>query len=276
MVNAIKSAIENVPEIIPEDCYMKDGLLHCSKCNEPKQFMLPIFGDKKLVYIMCQCERDAEKALQLKFRTDMNDEEIARSRSIASTSKNFSEHTFDKDDGSQPEMKKIRKYAKDFKTHYERQSGLLLYGPCESGKTFAAECIANRVVEMGYPALVTNFSKISESLMACNFDERTAYYSCLTKYPLLVIDDLGVERETDYMMEIIQRVIDERDTSGKPMIITTNFSPEEINNPKTDDWARVFSRIKRTCYPILFKDGNFRSQQFKSNLSEMDKYFSDC
>lgn len=276
MLEAISNVINNIPGDENSDTFMQDGLLHCNKCREPKQMFLNIFGGQQIVHIMCDCEKKEEQERQLKFRTTLNDEEIERSRCIAMNSPEFYKHVFANDSGQQPAMKKIRKYANDFKTNYERNTGLLLYGPCESGKTFAAECIANRAVDLGYPVLVTNFGKIAEEIMACPFDERAAYYSCLSKYPLLVIDDLGRERETDYMMEVIQRVIDERDRSGKPMIISTNFSPDEVNRPKNDNWARVFSRIKRTCYPILFEGGFFRTEQFKKNKSEMDKYFSDC
>ena len=50
-------------------------------------------------------------------------------------------------------------------------------------------------------------------------------------YSLLVVDDLGVERNTEYAMEQIFIVIDSRYRSKKPLIVTTNLKLEEIKNP---------------------------------------------
>lgn len=262
-----------VPEQHPEGMYMQDGLYHCEKCRTPKQTAIKIFGTERIVWVMCDCEIQEEKDKQLKLKTNMNNEEIARSRQLAMLNPDFVEHTFANDNGKQPKIKDCRNYANDFKTNYESGRGLILYGSCGTGKTYAAEAIANRVIDQGYPALITNFSKISEAVGTCNFEEKAAYYSSLTKYPLLVIDDLGRERETDYMMEIVQRVIDERSRSGKPMVISTNFTSENFKNPHSDAWARVFSRIFRYCYPIKFDGEDNRKIEANENFREMKKYF---
>lgn len=274
MVDAIASVINSIPVSEPEGMFLKDGLYHCKECGQPKQTGIHIFGQDKNVWIMCKCEKEQEEADKLKFKTDMTNEEITRIRSVAMNSPDFKDHTFANDNGKQPNlMKNCQKYANDFKLHLEKGSGLLMYGSCGTGKTYAAEAIANRVIDAGYPVLITNFGKIAEAVTACGFDERAYYYSSLTKYPLIVIDDMGRERETDYMMEIIQRVIDERDRSGKPMIISTNFSNEDFKNPRNDNWARVFSRIFRTCYPMKFDGDDNRKVDARDNFREMKNYF---
>ncbi len=77
---------------------------------------------------------------------------------------------------------------------------------------------------------------------------------------LLVIDDLGVERSTEYAMEKMFTVIDSRYRSRKPLIVTTNLKLEEIKNPPDLTHARIYDRILERCAPVLFSGKNFREE----------------
>ena len=77
---------------------------------------------------------------------------------------------------------------------------------------------------------------------------------------LLIIDDLGVERSTDYAMEQMFFVIDSRYRSRRPMIITTNLKLSELKNPPDLAHARIYDRILERCAPILFDGKNFREE----------------
>ena len=87
------------------------------------------------------------------------------------------------------------------------------------------------------------------------------FIASLGMYDLLVIDDLGVERNTEYAMEQMFTVIDGRYRSRKPMIITTNLKLEEIKNPPDLAHARIYDRILEWCAPVLFSGRNFREEQ---------------
>ena len=77
---------------------------------------------------------------------------------------------------------------------------------------------------------------------------------------LLIIDDLGVERSTEYAMEQMFFVIDSRYRSRRPMIITTNLKLAELKNPPDLAHARIYDRILERCAPILFAGKNFREE----------------
>ena len=79
-------------------------------------------------------------------------------------------------------------------------------------------------------------------------------------HKLLVIDDLGVERSTEYAMEQMFFVIDSRYRSRRPMIITTNLKLGELKNPPDLAHARIYDRILERCAPILFDGKNFREE----------------
>ncbi len=75
-----------------------------------------------------------------------------------------------------------------------------------------------------------------------------------------IIDDLGVERNTEYAMEQMFTVIDSRYRSKKPLIVTTNLKLEEIKNPPDLARARIYDRILERCASVLFSGKNFREE----------------
>ena len=91
-------------------------------------------------------------------------------------------------------------------------------------------------------------------------EDRAAFIASLDEYDLLIIDDLGVERSTDYAMEQMFFVIDSRYRSRRPMIITTNLKLSELKNPPDLAHARIYDRILERCAPILFDGKNFRGK----------------
>ena len=66
---------------------------------------------------------------------------------------------------------------------------------------------------------MTNFALILNDL-AASFENRNEYISRLCRYPLLILDDFGMERGTEYGLEQVFNVIDSRYRSGKPLIGT--------------------------------------------------------
>ena len=83
---------------------------------------------------------------------------------------------------------------------------------------------------------------------------------------LLIIDDLGVERDTPYVLETVYLVIDERYKSGKPFIITTNLSLEELRNPADLEHGRIYDRIMERCVPVAFSGKNYRTDKGRKNM----------
>ena len=77
-----------------------------------------------------------------------------------------------------------------------------------------------------------------------------AFLFALASYQLLIIDDLGVERNSGYALEIIFSVIDRRIRSGRPLIITTNLPLKEIKSETMLDKRRIYDRILEMCTPM--------------------------
>lgn len=108
--------------------------------------------------------------------------------------------------------------------------------------------------------LMTNFPTILNRLTGMFSEDRSEFIASFDEYDLLIIDDLGVERSTEYAMEQMFFVIDSRYRSRRPMIITTNLKLSELKNPPDLAHARIYDRILERCAPILFDGKNFREE----------------
>ena len=99
---------------------------------------------------------------------------------------------------------------------WERRQELLLWGGVSIGKTFAIACIANAPTEKGVPVLMTNFSKILNSLSGMFSEDKNKYFASFREFGLLIIDDLGIERNSEYVLEQICNIVDSHYLSHLP------------------------------------------------------------
>ena len=149
-----------------------------------------------------------------------------------------------------PSVQMAKRYTENWKKVKAENLGLLLWGDVGTGKSFLAACIANELLEKGVPVLMTNFSKILNQMGAMYSDERYRYIASFNRFSLLIIDDLGIERNTEYALEQVYAVIDERYKTGLPLIITTNLTISQLRNPEDVAHARIYSRVLEMCTPV--------------------------
>ena len=132
--------------------------------------------------------------------------------------------------------------------------GLLLWGGVGTGKSFLAGCIANALMEQEVPVRMTNFARILNELNG-SFSGRNDIVDKFCRYPLLIIDDFGMERSTEYALEQIYNIVDSRYRSRKPLIVTTNLTLDEIRHPQDTAHARIYDRLLRNVRSDLLHWG---------------------
>lgn len=250
LISAVESAAADAVKKEPDDYIGEDGLLYCGKCHTQKQCEIEVLGQIHRPYCLCKCEQERQEQAEAEERRLRRIKRIERLRSEGFPSPEMQSWTFENDDGKNPKITAIaRKYADNFDELYKDGKGLLLFGGVGTGKTYAAACIANELIDRGRPCLVTNFARLVNRINGL-FDERQEFIDSLDDYDLLVIDDLAAERDTDYMNEIVQSVIDARYRAKKPLIVTTNLDAEELKNPRSTTKMRVYSRLYEMCIPV--------------------------
>lgn len=167
--------------------------------------------------------------------------------------------TFDKDNGRNFNIAKARAYVDKWSDMLCQNIGLLLWGEVGTGKTFVAACIANALIEQHVSVKMTNFSSILNDLFAEG--DKNKYLDRLNDHKLLIIDDLGIERDTEYALEQVYNIIDARYKSNYPLIVTTNLSLAELKNPTDTAHKRIYDRVLEMCVPIKFIGENFRKEK---------------
>ena len=271
MTDEVRSYIDEAANqnILKDDEYIdpEDGLIHCGVCRERRQTVVKRFRHTGYFIPRCPCSCQIEEERQRKEQQAQRErmERIKRRRAHGLRDKSLHAYTFDHNNGSNPVMEKSRAYVHNWKEAYRNNTGLLLFGDVGTGKSFFAGCIANALLDQDVPVLMTSFPTILNQLTGVYPEERVDFINSLNDYDLLIIDDLGVERSTEFAMEQMFEVIDKRYRSGKPMIITTNLTLEQLRNPPDLAHARIYERILERCAPILFSGENFRKQKSEEN-----------
>ncbi len=105
--------------------------------------------------------------------------------------------------------------------------------------------------------------------------DRDSYMTSLMRPELLILDNLGAERNTIFGKERVFDVINRRRLTGKPMIITTNIPIATMKKAASLDERRIYDRILEVCVPIRFDGENFRRGNAKHNLEKAAQLLRD-
>lgn len=250
--------------------YVKDGLLYCGKCHTPRQTRIEASGKVWTPFCLCKCEAEKLEAEEAERKRIKFLERVRDLRRKGFPEPQMVEWTFEKDDQANAKISSVaQKYVEHFEEMKAKSKGLLLYGTVGTGKTFISACIANALIDQGHPVLVTNFARLCNTISGM-FEGKQEYIDSLSKFELLVIDDLASERDTEYMGEIVQNIIDSRYRSGLPLIVTTNLTAEELKNPAEIRKQRIYSRLFEMCLPIEVKGKDRRKQKLKDDYKDME------
>ena len=99
--------------------------------------------------------------------------------------------------------------------------------------------------------------------------DRNEYISRLCSFPLLILDDFGMERGTEYGLEQVYNVVDSRYRSRKPLIVTTNLTLEELQNPEDTPHARIYDRLIEMCSPVCITGENFWKAKAREKMEQL-------
>lgn len=160
-------------------------------------------------------------------------------------------YTFAQDDRQEPKVSDTcQRYANCWEAMREDNIGVLLYGSTGTGKSFYAACIGRQLLEKCTTVAATNLPRLLNLLQSTK--ERQELLDRLSSYELLILDDLGVERDSQYALEQVYNIVDARARSGLPLIVTTNLTLEEMEKPASMQYARIYDRVLEMC-PIRIK-----------------------
>ena len=258
----ISTEIEGLihPLSLRADEYLnEDSLICCRKCHTPRQKRINAMGRTIEPRCMCACQTaDYEKREHERKHREFLDI-VERNRSMGLPDPAQRKHTFENDLGYNPkQIAMAKQYVQHWEEFLASPTGLLLWGDVGTGKSFIAGCIANALLDKGVPVIMTNFARLLNKLTDMYSGDRNAYIDSFKRYPLMINDDLGVERNSEFAREQVFSVIDSRYRSQLPMIVTTNLSLEELKDPTDLSRSRIYDRVLERCLPIRVNEQNIR------------------
>jgi DNA replication protein DnaC len=247
--------------------YIQDGLLYCGKCRTQKQVRITFAGRERTPMCLCQCAAERLEKEEAERREQRRKERIEQIRKEAFPDASLINATFENSvDANETGMTVARNYVDKFPEFLKAGRGLIFFGTVGTGKTYLAACIANALIDKGYTALVTNFSRIVNTIQGM-YEGKQEYLDSLNEYDLLVLDDFAAERDTEYMNEQVYNILDNRLRSGLPLILTTNLTASELKEPSGITRQRLHSRIYEMCFPVEIVGKDRRRKDLSQNYA---------
>jgi DNA replication protein DnaC len=159
-------------------------------------------------------------------------------------------------DISDEAMRDLRTYLADVGARLDAGEGLWLHGPNGTGKTSIAMLVAREAIKAGRSVAAYSLPALLGRIRA-TFDAEhgTPYltlFERLTSIDLLVLDDLGAERHTEWVLEQLYAIVNERWAEERAVVITTNLRDFEL---EAQLGQRTVSRLAESCATQIWIDG---------------------
>jgi len=254
-------------ESLPDD-YVEDGILYCGNCHTAKEYEYEIKAGASVIKgkgaMVCDCEQ--AKLDELEKQNQKLDFEYWKNKMILNGlgKSQYQHYTFENDDLKNPEITDVCKaYVENWEKVKANNLGLLFCGPVGTGKTFYAVAIANALIDKKVSVKVTSIAELIGQMQTYNDENKQRIIDEINHVELLVIDDVGTERDTPFGIEQVMLVINNRATSGKPAIATTNSTLEDLRNPTNIAYKRIYDRALEMCSTQIQVAGKSRRESIQ-------------
>lgn len=234
----------------------------CKNCQTPKESIIEAFGKKIKVAIMCKCEEEQYNEMKKEDENRQRMLKLEKLRNHSLMDSKFQQCTFENfeiDQSNKQYFNIAKRYTDRFKEMKKENLGLLLTGATGTGKTYLAFCIANELLSKMVPVIAISsiglLSRIKETYNSYGKEGEFEIINNLKNASLLILDDLGAENNTSWSKEKLYEIIDSRYRDGKPIIITTNLTTDQLKEKLAGDDGvyRTYDRIIEMCTPIEVK-----------------------
>lgn len=273
--------------MVGEEIIGDDGLLHCSVCGEAieKEIDMPLLDwsggkTKKKVRYMCRCRKEEKDAYErrMKFEEDQRSIEELRQLSLMDTHlKRACFMDYIVTDENRKVFGIAKRYVENFNEIFYKGNGvlkgILFWGGVGTGKSYTAAAIMNELLNQMQPVVMTSFIKLLDEI-GCLNNDTSGYMVRMNQAKLLIIDDLGAERGTDFALEKVYDIVDSRYRTGKPTILTTNLELSHMKNCEDIRYSRIYDRIFDMCYPVKMGGLSWRKRGAGARIDETKKVLS--
>jgi DNA replication protein DnaC len=164
-----------------------------------------------------------------------------------------------RNDGVNPVvLKVVGDFLEEIEPRLDKGQGLWLAGGVGAGKTALAMLVSKTAIEAGRTVAIYSLPKLLARIRATyekdlGGDSYTQFFDRLISVDLLHVDDLGVEKRSDWVLEQLYAVVNERYEMERSMVVTTNLEQPALEEQIGE---RTVSRLIEICGPPLTIDGD--------------------
>jgi DNA replication protein DnaC len=155
-------------------------------------------------------------------------------------------------------IRAVELYVRDIDRNLERGRGLWFYGDVGTGKTSLAMLVSGAAERAGRSIAVYSVPRLLTAIRSTYGEGANSSYSelfdRLCEVDLLQLDDVGAERQTEWVLEQLYAIVNERWQSERAVVVTSNLS--ELDDLRAQIGARTVSRLAEMCevIPVMGRD----------------------
>ena len=136
-----------------------------------------------------------------------------------------------------------------------KKKNILLSGQTGVGKSFITECLASSMIKRNFSVCFVSSFDMNNMMLAYHTtfnEDKNSHLVPLLKSDFLFIDDLGTEPLINNVtINYLFLVLSERERFGKPVIVSTNLSPENILDRYGERiYSRLMNKISGVCFHL--------------------------
>lgn len=271
----------------------KNDYIECEYCKNKlyrKTIDWNLYGTKrvmKLDYERCNCKDaqkywneydmkklqmlEEEKKLRMMQEFANKVDKIIENSKMSKRNLNYKFANFEVNSNNKKVYQSLKEYSEKLANSVERK-GLILVGNNGVGKTHLACSIANELIKDGIPIIYgTLINLLAELKNTYDVDNNISEMKIIKLYEkvgLLIIDDLGKEKPSEWGLEKLFTIINSRYENNLPVIITTNYDQNSLINRlsingEIETAKSIISRLYEMCYLVKIEDRDHRIKNKK-------------
>jgi DNA replication protein DnaC len=215
-----------------------------------------------------ECEKKND---QREWEISRRDARVATLRERSGLSKRMKGYALDNFDhevskSTQRALAKVMDYIMNWSENQETGRGLYFCGDVGTGKTHLAVAVMNELItRKRVPSLFVTVPELLDNLRGAyndpgrNLDE---WMDAVKNADLLLLDDLGSERPTEWVQERVFVIVNHRYREALPTIFTSNIGPKDLAAQLGE---RTASRIISMCDWISLEGDDYREMEARKN-----------